>query len=370
MKAGYYKPNMSGELKYMSFYPTPLQELNFKELEYETVDLLSKANYELGRLDELASNIVDIDMFLASYVRKEALYSSQIEGTQATLEDVLDINNEESVNADIEEVVNYVKAMNYAIQLLDKLPISSRYIKLVHKVLLQGVRGEGKNRGEFRHSQNWIGPVGSTLKNAKFIPPSPFDLEECMSDLEKYINEENSLDALIEAALIHYQFETIHPFLDGNGRVGRILITLYLISKNKIKYPSLYLSYYLKRNQWEYYDRLSNVRKNNDYIGWINFFLKGVIEISRESIECINEMIVLRKENLKLINQKDKWLLDFLEKNPIINAKKTSEKTNLDYYKVNRTINKFVSYGILKVLDKSKKSRTYIYQKYVDILKT
>ena len=186
--------------------------------------------------------------------------------------------------------------MNYAIQLLDKLPISSRYIKLVHKVLLQGVRGEGKNRGEFRHSQNWIGPVGSTLKNAKFIPPSPFDLEECMSDLEKYINEENSLDALIEAALIHYQFETIHPFLDGNGRVGRILITLYLISKNKIKYPSLYLSYYLKRNQWEYYDRLSNVRKNNDYIGWINFFLKGVIEISRESIECINEMIVLRKK--------------------------------------------------------------------------
>lgn len=369
MKSGYYKKNLKGEMEYLSFYPTPLQNLEFKDLEYQTIDLLSKANYELGRLNELATNIIDVDMFLGSYVRKEAIYSSQIEGTQASLEDILDINSEDSVNIDVEEVVNYVKAINYAIKLLDELPISNRYIKQVHYVLMQGVRGEDKNPGEFRKSQNWIGGVGSTLKNAKYIPPAANDMEECMSDLEKYINEESYLDDLIKAALIHYQFETIHPFLDGNGRIGRILITLFLISVKKIKYPVLYLSYYLKRNQWEYYDRLSKVRKEDDYTGWINFFLEGIIEISKEAIECINKMVLLRNINQTKIKPNDMWLLEFLERNQIINAVKTSDKTNINYYKVNRTINEFVNLGILKVLDESKKKRIYIYQDYVDILK-
>lgn len=369
MKSGYYKNNMSGEMSYKSFYPTPLQEIELNELDSVTTELLAKANYELGRLNGIASNIVDIDMFLGSYVRKEALYSSQIEGTQATLEDILDTNNDNNTNVDIEEVVNYVKATNYSIELLKELPICNRYIKLIHKVLLQGVRGTERNPGEFRHSQNWIGAAGSTLKNAKYIPPNILDMNECMADLEKYINDETPTNELIKIALIHYQFETIHPFLDGNGRVGRVLILVYLMSKGKLNYPCLNLSYYLKRNQFEYYDRISNVRLRDDYIGWIDFFLQGVIEICKESIECINDLTKLRDKNLKLLNNKNDWLLSFLEKNPIVDAKRTSEKTQMDYYKVNRTINKYVELGILKVSNDSKKKRTYIYEEYIEILK-
>ena len=369
MRSGYYKTNMSGEMSYKSFYPTPLQEIDLSVLDYRTTELLVKANFELGKLNGLASEIIDIDMFLGSYVRKEALHSSQIEGTQATLEDILDSNNENSANVDIEEVINYVKATNYSVDLINELPICNRYIKKIHKVLLQGVRGKEKTPGEFRRSQNWIGGAGSTLKNAKYIPPSVMDMEECMSDLEKYINEESSIDDLIKIALIHYQFETIHPFLDGNGRVGRVLILSYLMSKGKLDYPCLNLSYYLKRNQLEYYDRISNVRLRDDYIGWIDFFLQGIIEICKESIECINSLIKLRNKNLKLLNDKNNWLLTYLEKNPIIDAKYTSEKTGLDYYKVNRTISKYVELGILKISDGSKKRRTYIYEEYVEILK-
>ena len=369
MKSGYYKINMSGEMSYKSFYPTPLQEIELNNFDYRTIQLLTKANFELGKLNGLASNIIDIDMFLGSYVRKEALYSSQIEGTQATLEDILDSSNENSTNIDIEDVINYVKATNYSVKLINELPICNRYIKKIHEVLLQGVRGKEKSPGEFRHSQNWIGAAGSTLKNAKYIPPSVIDMNECMSDLEKYINEDTPIDDLIKIALIHYQFETIHPFLDGNGRVGRVLILSYLMSKGKLDYPCLNLSYYLKRNQLEYYDRMSNVRLRDDYIGWIDFFFQGVIEICRESIECINKLVQLRIEKLKLLNEKNNWLLAYLERNPIIDAKHTSDKTGIDYYKVNRTINKYVELGILKISDESKKRRTYVYEEYVEILK-
>ena len=360
---------MSGEMSYKSFYPTPLQEIELKNFDYRTIDLLTKANFELGKLNGLASNIIDVDMFLGSYVRKEALYSSQIEGTQATLEDILDTSNENSPNVDIEDVINYVKATNFSVKLVDELPICNRYIKKIHEILLQGVRGKEKNPGEFRHSQNWIGAAGSTLKNAKYIPPNIVDMNECMSDLEKFTNEESPIDDLIKIALIHYQFETIHPFLDGNGRVGRVLVLSYLMSRGKLDFPCLNLSYYLKRNQLEYYDRMSNVRLRDDYIGWIDFFLQGVIEICRESIECINKLVQLRSEKLKLLNDKNNWLLAYLEKNPIIDAKHTSDKTGIDYYKVNRTINKYVELGILNVSDQSKKRRTYVYEEYVEILK-
>lgn len=369
MKSGYYKNNMSGEMSYKSFYPTSLQEIESIELDSRTIELLNMANYALGRLNGLASNIVDIDMFLGSYVRKEALYSSQIEGTQATLEDIFDEESEVSTNIDIQDVINHVKATNYSIELIKELPICNRYIKKVHEVLLQGSRGEEKSPGEFRHSQNWIGATGSTLKNARYIPPSVVDMHECMSELEKYINSDTKVDDLIKVALIHYQFETIHPFLDGNGRVGRVLILSYLISKGKLDYPCLNMSYYLKRNQLEYYDRMNNVRLRDDYIGWIDFFLQGVIEICNESIDCIKELLLLRNENIKLLNNNNKWLLSYLEKTPIIDAKNTSIKTGIDYYKVNRTINQYVKLGILKVSNNSKKRRTYIYAAYIEILK-
>ena len=369
MKAGIYKSNLSGDAQYMSFYPTDLNELKFDPFDAHTLNLLSKANYFIGQLNGLSSSIKDMNQFVASYVRKEALFSSQIEGTQATLEDILNAENESNLNADIEEVVNYVKALNYATGLLDTYPICNRYIRMIHEVLMNGVRGSEKNPGEFRKSQNWIGHLGSTLKNAKFIPPSVEDMNICMGDLEKYINENYELDDLIKVALIHYQFETIHPFLDGNGRVGRMLIVLYLISRNKIKYPCLYISYYLKRNQYEYYSRISDVRNRNDYLQWIEFFLNGIIEMCQESIECIEKLVKLRDKNKKIVDPNDYWLLDYLEENPIIDAKKTSEKLKIDYSKVNRTINKFVKLDVLKIVDSSKRKRSYSYIDYIEILK-
>ena len=281
----------------------------------------------------------------------------------------MDINNENSLNVDVEDVINCVKATNHSLELLKDLPICNRYIRKIHEILLQGVRGNEKKPGEFRSSQNWIGSSNSSLKNAKYVPPSVDDMEKCMSDLEKYINEDSNIDDLIKIALIHYQFETIHPFLDGNGRVGRVLILSYLMSKGKLDYPCLYLSYYLKRNQLEYYDRMSNVRLRDDYIGWIDFFLQGIIESSIESINCINSLISLRNKNKNILNNKNLWLLSILEKNPIIDVKTLCEKVNLDYYKVNRVVNKYVDLGILSLANKSKKRRVYVYKEYIDILK-
>jgi Fic family protein len=369
MKSVYYKTNLSKDSMYESFYPTRLQDIKFDKFNKETLELLSAANYILGELNGLSKGINDVNQFIAAYVRKEALYSSQIEGTQATLEDIFSTTESSILNKDIEDVVNYVKAQNYGIKLLEEYPICNRYIRMIHKVLLNNTRGSQLNPGEYRQSQNWIGHSESTLKNASYIPPNVLDMNECLADLEKYINEDFDLDDLIKAALIHYQFETIHPFLDGNGRIGRILIILYLISRKKLKYPCLYLSYYLKKNQFEYYERMSIVRKNNDYIQWINFFLKGIIEMSKDSIECILILTTLRNEFKKLIKPSDYWLLEYLETTPIIDAKTTSITLNLDYSKVNRTIIRFVDLGILKITNTSKRNRTYIYEQYLNILK-
>jgi Fic family protein len=369
MKSVYYKTNLSKDSMYESFYPTRLQDIKFDKFNKETLELLSAANYILGELNGLSKGINDVNQFIAAYVRKEALYSSQIEGTQATLEDIFSTTESSILNKDIEDVVNYVKAQNYGIKLLEEYPICNRYIRMIHKVLLNNTRGSQLNPGEYRQSQNWIGHSGSTLKNASYIPPNVLDMNECLADLEKYINEDFDLDDLIKAALIHYQFETIHPFLDGNGRIGRILIILYLISRKKLKYPCLYLSYYLKKNQFEYYERMSIVRKNNDYIQWINFFLKGIIEMAKDSIECILILTTLRNEFKKLIKPSDYWLLEYLETTPIIDAKTTSITLNLDYSKVNRTIIRFVDLGILKITNTSKRNRTYIYEQYLNILK-
>lgn len=369
MKSGYYKTNLSKDSMYESFYPTRLQDIKFDKFNKETLELLSAANYILGELNGLTKGINEVNLFIAAYVRKEALYSSQIEGTQATLEDIFSTTESSILNKDIEDVVNYVKAQNYGIKLLEEYPICNRYIRMIHKVLLNNTRGSKLNPGEYRQSQNWIGHSGSTLKNASYIPPNVLDMEECLADLEKYINEDFDLDDLIKAALIHYQFETIHPFLDGNGRIGRILIILYLISRKKLKYPCLYLSYYLKKNQFEYYERMSIVRKNNDYIQWINFFLKGIIEMSKDSIECILILTTLRNKFKKLIKPSDYWLLEYLETTPIIDAKTTSINLKLDYSKVNRTIIRFVDLGILKITNTSKRNRTYIYEQYLNVLK-
>lgn len=219
-------------------------------MDEEIIFLLVKANRTLGILDALSSRIPNINLFVSMYVRKEALLSSQIEGTQATLDDILDPELENNTNSNVADVINYIKAVWYATNRLQELPLCNRLLREIHKVLLEDMRGGEKNPGEFRYSQNWIRSQGSTLKNATYIPPNPDDMEIAMSDLEKFINCEDDLDALIKIALIHYQFETIHPFLDGNGRIGRLLITLFLREKQLLNYPTLYISYFLKRNTY------------------------------------------------------------------------------------------------------------------------
>ena len=236
------------------------------------VSQLTSATKALATLDTLSSYIPNMNLFVSMYVRKEALLSSQIEGTQATLEDVLDPLIEKNANQNVADVVNYIKAAEFALERMNTLPLCNRLIKETHAVLMSGVRGQEKNPGEFRTSQNWIGAAGSSLKNARYIPPNPEDMTDAMSDLEKYINSDDSLDVLIQAALLHYQFETIHPFLDGNGRVGRLLITLFLMEQGALNSPALYISYYLKKNRIEYYDRMSEVRNKDNYENIIEDF--------------------------------------------------------------------------------------------------
>ena len=228
-RAGEYRINLTGEIQYKSFLPSSLPPNPPIELDEVTINLLSKANRSIGILEGLSRQIPNVELFVSMYVRKEALLTSQIEGTQATLDDILDPNIEENTNKNVEDVINYIKASQYVSARLSEMPICNRLLKETHEILMQDVRGGEKNPGEFRRSQNWIGPSGSTLKDARYIPPNPEDMHEGMSDLEKFINSEDELEPLIKIALIHYQFETIHPFLDGNGRIGRILIVLYLI---------------------------------------------------------------------------------------------------------------------------------------------
>ena len=250
-RAGREKHNMSGEAAYTSFVPAPLPPEPPLELDADTLAVLVRANRQLAALEGIAARIPNMPLFVSMYVRKEALMSSQIEGTQATLEDVLDPLLEDNTNRNVADVVNYIKATDYAVRRLDSLPLCNRLLRETHAVLMEGVRGQEKYPGEFRRSQNWIGGQGSSLKTARYIPPSPEDMEIAMSDLEKYINAEDGQDDLIRAALIHYQFETIHPFLDGNGRIGRLLITLYLMERRLLTSPALYISYFLKRNRVE-----------------------------------------------------------------------------------------------------------------------
>lgn len=283
-RAGTLKTNLSGEAAYKSFLPSPLPPNPPIELDAEAVSLLVSANKQLAVLESISARIPSINLFVSMYVRKEALMSSQIEGTQATLEDVLDPMIDENANRNVADVINYIKATEFAVKKLSELPLCNRLIKETHAMLMEGVRGQERSPGEFRYSQNWIGGQGSTLKNARYIPPNTEDMTHAMSDLEKYINaDDDDLDILIRSALIHYQFETIHPFLDGNGRIGRLLITLFLMEKGLLATPVLYISYFLKKNRIEYYDRLTEVRNKGNYEQWVKFFLQAVLESAEDA---------------------------------------------------------------------------------------
>lgn len=375
-RAGRYINNLSGDMSYQSFKPAPLPPVPSLTLNNEIVFKLVEASKNLTLLDALASFVPNINLLVSMYVRKEALLSSQIEGTQCTLDDIFDPLIEENTNQNVSDVVNYIKATEYALDRLNTLPLCNRLIKEAHRILMEGVRGQEKSPGEFRYSQNWIGGQNSNIKTARYIPPNVLDMQEAMSDLEKYINSDDSLDPLIQAALIHYQFETIHPFLDGNGRIGRLLITLFLIEKKVISCPSLYISYFLKMNRIEYYDRMSQVRKNGDYEQWVLFFLQALADSSSDAIDTIDKLTKLHNRNINIFDdisprQKTNVLKVFiyLEKNPIIDIQKTANTLDLSYNTVAKAILLLIDKGILRQSAKSGKTKIYSYFDYLDILR-
>ena len=371
--------NRAGILKrmqsdYECFIPHNLKELKL-DIDDQLQSLINKAYLLLGRLDGMAITLPDIDLFVSMYVQKEAVISSQIEGTQASLIDVLqkDRNNEKI--KDTEEIVNYIKATNYAFKRLEELPLCMRLIKETHSVLLSGVRGNEKSPGEFRKSQNWIGYTGCTLNTASFVPPSPEEMEHFLSDLEKYIHEDSSISNLIKTALIHYQFETIHPFLDGNGRMGRLLIVLFLKERGLIEYPVLYLSYFFKKNRNRYYELLNNVRIKGEFEEWIKFFIEGICEISEDAISSIQKIIKLKRIDMEKIRNIPKGnisslllVYDYLLKHPFLETEDIRLLSDLSKPTVNKLLETLTELEILELVEEKKRYKQYVYKKYVDIL--
>ena len=357
---------------YQSFNPNLINR-NWQINDMSVLQLLSKADRFLGRLD-MYSEYVNIDLFIRMHIAKEATQSSKIEGTQTNVEEVF-FNKEEVSEErrdDWEEVQNYINAMNEAVKLLHTLPFSSRLIKQTHKILLQGVRGKQKLPGEYRTSQNWIG--GASINDAVFIPPNHTDINELMSDLEKFANDElNPLPDLIKIAIIHYQFETIHPFLDGNGRVGRLLITLYLVDKGILKQPILYLSDFFERNRMLYYDNLMRARTHNDVNQWLKFFLTGVIEISKNGVETFNGIMQLQKnldiklQTLGIRSIEAQKIIDYLYKNPVIDASKVEKiinKSKATHYKLIADLERL---EILKEISGAQRNKLYVFKDYLDL---
>lgn len=368
--------NISQLNGYKAFIPTPLPPEPSINIGQELQQKLDKATLFLARLDGMAYTLPNTDLFIAMYLKKEALLSTQIEGTQASLQDVFEFEEDDcgsNIN-NVEEVANYIKALNYGIKKLKSFPMSSRLLKELHSILLKNVRGNEKTPGEFKKSQNWIGPSGCTLKDATFVPPPPEETKEAISDLEKFMHKKAELPELINCALIHYQFETIHPFLDGNGRLGRLLITFYLYWKGVLQKPLLYLSYYFKKHRQEYYDRLNMVRNKGDYEQWISFFLDGVIEVSKSAIDNTKKILSLHekiKKDLfenKISSPLAIMFLDKLFYNPIIRTKDLQKKLDISYQSAANLISTFEELGILKEISGKKRDKIFSFHKYLEIL--
>ncbi len=361
---------------YKAFIPKPLPPTPPVALEGDLLNILSKADMSLARLDGIGHVLPNVNLLIAMYVRKEALISSQIEGTQASLEDLFEFESGEkpkNIN-DVAEVVNYIKALNYGIERLGSFPMSLRLIKEIHSVLMKGVRGGKKMPGEFKKSQNWIGPAGATLNEATFVPPPPHETEKAIGELEKYMHKKEKLPVLVDCALIHYQFETIHPFLDGNGRLGRLLITYYLYWKGVLTKPLLYLSYFFKKRRQEYYDRLSLVRENGDYEQWVSFFLTGVIEISDSAIDTSKRILELQSNHRNLLWKKkisSPLAVGILEKLfyvPYVSVHDVAREFSISFQAASTLVAQFETAGILKEITGRKRDKRYIYADYINIL--
>lgn len=360
---------------YKSFQPTTInRQWNVDNM--EVLQLLSQADRELGRLDMYSNYIPNIDLFISMHVLKEATQSSKIEGTQTNMDEAL-LDREDiplDKRDDWEEVQNYTKAMEAAVLALEKLPFSSRLIRETHRILLQGVRGEKKQPGEFRNSQNWIG--GATINDAIFIPPVHTSVPELMSDIEKFLhNEEIYFPELLKIALVHYQFETIHPFLDGNGRVGRLLIPLYLVDRGILKKPILYLSDFLENHRTLYYENLMNVREKNDIAQWFKFFLVGIIETAKKGIATFDGILQLQKQNdLKIQSigsraANAQKVTNYLYQRPVINVEKVSEIAEISMPSAYKLISELERIEILRESTGGQRGRMYVFDNYLKLFR-
>ena len=361
---------------YKSFDPTHIQR-KWQLDDSRVINLLSKSDRQLGRLDMYSEYIPNIDLFISMHVAKEATQSSKIEGAQTQIEEAL-MDRERippEKRDDWDEVQNYIEAMNRAINELEHTPFSSRLIRNTHRVLMKGVRGAHKQPGEFRKSQNWIG--GTSVNDALFVPPVHETIPDLMSDLEKFVHdEETGLPELIKIAIMHYQFETIHPFLDGNGRVGRLLITLYLVHCGILKKPILYLSDYFEKNRIDYYDHLTRVRDNNDMDRWIRFFLTGVIETAKSSISTFDSILQLQKKTDSIIRSlgsragNAQKVDHYLYKRPIVTAEQVSKAADVSMPTAYKLIRSLEELNILQEITGTARGRVYVFGKYLDLYRS
>ena len=370
--------NLSGKLAYYSFFPTPLQSLRQLNLTEETYRTLSACSRKLGELEGMLYFVPNADMYLTMYVRKEALLSSQIEGTQCTLDDLLSPSQTQLHHKDVADVVNYVRAVDRGVELLKKMPLCTRLLRQVHAVLLDGVRGTEKNPGELCSSQNWIGPSGCTIATASFVPPNIEDLSNTLQDLERFINEPQvEMDPIVRAALVHYQFETAHPFLDGNGRLGRLLITLMLINDGVLHSCLFYPSFQFKKNRSEYYRQLTSVRERGTYEEWIEFFCNSLLESAKDSVGSLKNLVGLHNrstatitENLGRTAANGQRLLGILEEHPIVDTAFIAAQLDIGRSTASSLVKSFEELGILRPLDESRQRyRQYGYEEYLSILR-
>jgi len=365
---------------HQAFILKPLPPEPALEIDAEMQARLSKASRALGRLDGSIRTLPSPDLFIFMYVRKEAVLSSQIEGTQSSLNDILEVEAEifdSERPRDVDEVLNYVRAMNYGLERLAELPLSNRLIREIHSTLLNGVRGGNAQPGELRKIQNWIGPQGCTLKEATFVPPPPppppQQLEEILGQFEKFLHDE-SLPALLQIGMAHAQFETIHPFLDGNGRVGRLLIAFMLYQKEILETPVLYISHYFKKYRQQYYEQLQAVRENGCWEAWLKFFLQGIYEVSQEATQTSRKIVDLREAHRKLIAQhfgrvagNAMQVLETLYQKPFIKVQDIKDLTQVSYPAANQLMNKFVDHGLLAEVTGQARNRQFRYGPYIDL---
>lgn len=373
-RAGRYVRQPGG---YRAFIPAPLPPSPAIEMGAEMQRLLSAADLALGRLDGSIQILPNPDLFVYMYVRKEAVLSSQIEGTQSSLQDLLaaeaHLNSPEQPQ-DVGEVVNYVAAMNHGITRLKELPVSVRLIREIHQELMRGVRGSMLSPGELRTSQNWIGPGGCTLNDAVFVPPPPHEVPQALGQLENFLHSDNQLPLLVQIGLAHAQFETIHPFLDGNGRVGRLLITFLLCEKRVLCKPVLYLSHYFKKHRQRYYEQLQSTRDDGDWESWLAFFLQGVCEVSIEATETARRILALREQhrtdiadNLGAAAGNGHRLLEYLYQRPYVSVNEVRNLIGTSYPAANNLVERMVQIGVLAEITGQSRNRVFQYAPYVNL---